>query len=151
MNVVRGGGTDRWDMQVRLGPLGSARLRIAAEEHGQGRQLVRYRVWPRWSRALPPIVVMLALWIAGCALYDPYLAALIGVVLLLLVLRACQEAGAGIALVLRAIGDEVETPEPEPEARELRDDLPVPHAAVNGGNGSHVHVSTPEEIGERSR
>ena len=83
MNVVRGGDTDRWDIQVRLGPLGSARLRVAVEEHGQGRQLVRYRVWPRWSRALPPIVALLALWVAGCAGYDRYLAAAIGVVLLL--------------------------------------------------------------------
>jgi hypothetical protein len=100
MNVVRGGGTDRWDIQVRLGPLGSARLRVAAEEHGHGRQLVRYRVWPRWSRALPPIVVLLALWAAGCAEYDGYLAAAIGLALLLVLLRACQEAGAGVALVL---------------------------------------------------
>jgi O-antigen biosynthesis protein len=151
MSVVRGGDTDRWDIQVRLGPLGSARLRVAVEEHGQGRQLVRYRVWPRWSRALPAIVALLALWIAGCAAYDDALAAVIGVVLLLVVLRACQEAGAGVALVLRAIGDAVEVPHSETDSPDLMDDLRVPHPAVSGWNGSHVHVSTNGELRERSR
>src|SRR5207247_7974155 len=117
-----GGDTDRWDIQVRLGPLGSARLRVAVEEHGQGRQLVRYRVWPRWSRALPLVVVVLALWLAGSAVSDPYIAAVVGAGLLLLVLRACQEAGAGVALVLRAIGDEVETADHEVELLDLMDD-----------------------------
>jgi hypothetical protein len=151
MSVVRGGDTDRWDIQVRLGALGSARLRVAVEEHGQGRQLVRYRIWPRWSRALPLIVALLALWVAGCAQYDISLAALIGAALLLVVLRACREAGAGVALVLRAIANAVETPDPESEARELLDDLRVSRPAVNEWNGSRVHVSTPGELGERSR
>ena len=132
MNVVRGSDTDRWDIQVRLGPLGSARLRAAVEEHGQGHQLVRYRIWPRWSRALPLIVVVLGLWLAACATYDVTLAALVGVVLVLVVLRACQEAGAGIALLLSAIGDEVEI-DPQ-ESPELMDDLRVPHTASNGWN-----------------
>ena len=132
MNVVRGSDTDRWDIQVRLGPLGSARLRAAVEEHGQGHQLVRYRIWPRWSRALPLIVVVLGLWLAACATYDVTLAALVGVVLVLVVLRACQEVGAGIALLLSAIGDEVEI-DPQ-ESPELMDDLRVPHTASNGWN-----------------
>ena len=28
---------------------GSARLLMGVEEHGAGKQLVRFRVWPRWS------------------------------------------------------------------------------------------------------
>jgi GT2 family glycosyltransferase len=48
--VVRGGGPyDRWDLEVRAGALGRARVRLAVEEHGQGRQLVRARVWPHVS------------------------------------------------------------------------------------------------------
>jgi hypothetical protein len=45
--VSRGGPFDRWDLEVRTGPLASARLLGATEEHGAGRQQVRYRVWPR--------------------------------------------------------------------------------------------------------
>jgi len=48
--VVRGGGPyDRYDLEVRAGALGRARVRLAVEEHGQGRQLVRARVWPHVS------------------------------------------------------------------------------------------------------
>jgi GT2 family glycosyltransferase len=46
-SVIRSGGDwDRWDLQVRGGLLGAARLRLAVEEHGAGRQLVRVRSWP---------------------------------------------------------------------------------------------------------
>ncbi len=45
--VLPGGAFDRWDMEVRFGTLGSARLRAAVEEHGSGRQLLRLRAWPR--------------------------------------------------------------------------------------------------------
>ena len=40
---------DRWDLEVRGGPLGGARLRAAVEEHGEGKQLVRIGLWPRVS------------------------------------------------------------------------------------------------------
>ena len=45
-----GGDFERWDLHVRGGMLGSMRLRVAVEEHGAGRQLVRIRSWPRFSR-----------------------------------------------------------------------------------------------------
>lgn len=45
--VVRGGDWDRWDLETRCGTLASARLRTAVEEHGNGRQLLRVRAWPR--------------------------------------------------------------------------------------------------------
>ena len=151
MSVRRGGHTDRWDIQVRVGPLGSARLRAAVEEHGQGRQLVRYRVWPRWSRALLPAVLLLALWFVGSLQGNVYVAALIGVVFALVVARALQEAGAGLSLLVQAIGDEVELPYARDVPPALVNELPLPHAAANGRNGSHVHVATVEELGGRGR
>ena len=48
--VFSGGDYERWDLYVRGGMLGSMRLRVAVEEHGAGRQLVRIRSWPRFSR-----------------------------------------------------------------------------------------------------
>jgi GT2 family glycosyltransferase len=44
--VVHGGPLDRWDLEVRGGALGGTRVRVAIEEHGQGRQLARLRSWP---------------------------------------------------------------------------------------------------------
>jgi hypothetical protein len=43
----RGGDWDAWDIAVRGGCLGEARLRMAAEEHGGGCQLLRFRAWAR--------------------------------------------------------------------------------------------------------
>jgi hypothetical protein len=45
--VGRGGDCDRFDLQVRGGPLGAVRGLVAVEEHGAGKQLVRLRARPR--------------------------------------------------------------------------------------------------------
>jgi GT2 family glycosyltransferase len=60
--VTSGGDWDRWDLQVRGGLPGGARVRLAIEEHGAGCQLVRARSWPR-ARWAP-----LALWAILAAL-----------------------------------------------------------------------------------
>jgi len=43
----RGGDYDAWDIAVRGGFLGEARLSMGAEEHGGGCQLLRFRTWAR--------------------------------------------------------------------------------------------------------
>ena len=55
-----GGEFDRWDLEVRGGFFGCARLRLAVEEHGGGRQLVRFRVWPRIVQAGVVLFVLVA-------------------------------------------------------------------------------------------
>ena len=60
----RGGDYDGWDLEIRAGLLGAARVRHVVEEHGEGRQLVRFRVAPRLSPAgiaLPALFALLAL------------------------------------------------------------------------------------------
>ena len=47
--VSRGGDYDDWDLEVVVGLAGRARVLMAIEEHGGGRQLVRYRVKPGFS------------------------------------------------------------------------------------------------------
>jgi len=60
-SVIRSGGDwDRWDLQVRGGLLGLARLRVAIEEHGSGRQLTRVRCWPHVPRAAVLLGVLTA-------------------------------------------------------------------------------------------
>ena len=48
-SVLHGGSFDRWDLEVRWGSFGSARLLVATEEYPEGKQLVRWRSWPRFS------------------------------------------------------------------------------------------------------
>jgi LmbE family N-acetylglucosaminyl deacetylase len=57
--VASGGDWDRWDLQVRGGLLGGARLRIGIEEHGSGKQLVRVRSWPTAGSAALVLVALL--------------------------------------------------------------------------------------------
>jgi glycosyltransferase involved in cell wall biosynthesis len=44
--AVIGGDYDKWDLQIRRGILASARTKIVVEEHGDGRQMLRFRLWP---------------------------------------------------------------------------------------------------------
>jgi hypothetical protein len=62
--VARGGEYDRWDLEVRGGLLGTARVLVAIEEHGNGRQYVRLRLWPMAS----PLTFIVASIFAGMAL-----------------------------------------------------------------------------------
>jgi hypothetical protein len=59
--VWRGGHFDRWDLEVRGGLGGAARTRVAVEEHGAGRQLIRLRSWPRPSLSVLVSLACLAL------------------------------------------------------------------------------------------
>jgi GT2 family glycosyltransferase len=75
--VRRGGAFDRWDLEVRSGSFGAARLQLAVEEHGRGCQLVRVRAEPRSRRGLLITAFFAALavaafgdgaWVAAAAL-----------------------------------------------------------------------------------
>jgi GT2 family glycosyltransferase len=58
--VIRGGDYDRWDLEVRGGLLGTARLLMVIEEHGEGKQYVRLRLWPMAVPATLILVVLFA-------------------------------------------------------------------------------------------
>jgi GT2 family glycosyltransferase len=58
--AVRSGETDRWDLEVKSGILGSARLFLGLEEHGSGRQLLRIHCWPRFSTTATVFALLLA-------------------------------------------------------------------------------------------
>lgn len=102
--VFRGGDYDRWDLLVRGGFLGGTRIRIAIEEHGAGRQMIRWRYWPKGCSS--------ALWIIGSCTLLAILAAWNGAWVVLAVLAttvAClvfcmlQEFAATTAATLHAI------------------------------------------------
>jgi GT2 family glycosyltransferase len=72
-----GGDYDDWDLEIRGGLLGFARLNMTVEEHGGGKQLFRFRVRPRlacwglWLAGLFGAIAVLAVrdaaWFAGSA------------------------------------------------------------------------------------
>jgi GT2 family glycosyltransferase len=46
--VLKGGPFDDWDLEVRGGLLGAARILMLVEEHGDGKQFVRFKTWPNF-------------------------------------------------------------------------------------------------------
>jgi hypothetical protein len=97
--VTAAGAWDTWDLQVRGGALGGVRVALVYEEHGNGRQLVRLRAWPR---------VKLAAWLLGGCVVGELLAVATGAVVAefvfavgaaLVALRALIDCGAASAVV----------------------------------------------------
>jgi glycosyltransferase involved in cell wall biosynthesis len=58
--VRRSGTFDRWDLEIRPGNLGGARLLMAVEENAGRTQVVRIRWWPRCSRLGMATALLLA-------------------------------------------------------------------------------------------
>ncbi|HWC87806.1 MAG TPA: glycosyltransferase [Solirubrobacteraceae bacterium] len=102
--VRRGGDFDRWDLETRGGVFAGVRVTTVVEEHGAGRQLVRMRCRPTWSKpALVTTVLLLAL--AALASLDGagIAAAVLALLGLVLGARAVTEASSALALTARVL------------------------------------------------
>jgi hypothetical protein len=144
----RGGTYERWDLEVRGGAFGVARVRTALEEHGEGRQLARMRSWPVASRAAVGVAGVLAV-LAGLAFGDGAVAAAV-----LLAAGAATLAGwclrdcaVAVGTLCCAIGREAEA------AQQLADGTPnaVPATAAprRAPNVAAHTVPAPHEAASR--
>jgi glycosyltransferase involved in cell wall biosynthesis len=102
--VYRGGDFDRWDLELRAGLLGAVRMDLVVEEHGRGKQLVRFRAWPRATSG----ALMLIFALTVVAMIDSIVAAqkgamICGIPAWLLAMRTVQECAAGMAAVKAAL------------------------------------------------
>jgi glycosyltransferase involved in cell wall biosynthesis len=104
--VLCGSEHDRWDLEVRGGLFGAARLLMAVEEHGAGSQFVRTRIWPRWRPGAGLVVAMFGLLATAAAFQSAWTAAAIcATVALLFALWAIRQSGGALAAILRATAD----------------------------------------------
>ncbi|MGH9146432.1 MAG: glycosyltransferase, partial [Vicinamibacterales bacterium] len=100
--VRRGGNFDRWDLEVRGGAFGAARLLMAVEEHGLGKQLVRIRTWPSCPARVLVLVLVSAALSLGAARDQAVIAAtVLGIPALLCSLRALRDCAAATAAFRR--------------------------------------------------
>jgi GT2 family glycosyltransferase len=102
--LVLGGDYDRWELEVRGGLLGAARLFMTVEEHGAGKQLFRFQSWPRFSlEGVLAIAVFTGLTLG--AAFDQFWAAydILAIVTLLLIGRTLFESGCAMAAIRRAL------------------------------------------------
>jgi GT2 family glycosyltransferase len=105
-HVRRGGSYDAWDLEVQGGLLGGTRVHMAIEEHGAGRQLVRFRSRPRMSRAAIAVTVLFAALSILAASGGAVLAgACLGAVAALLCLRGLGECGGAESAVVQVLTD----------------------------------------------
>lgn len=103
--VRRGGEFDSWDLEVRSGTLGAVRIHMAIEEHGSGRQLVRFRCVPRRSLPRLGLIGGFAVLALAAAVDGAWLAgAVLGSSTLLLLLRKLQERSAAMAAIAEGVG-----------------------------------------------
>lgn len=168
--VARGGNFDRWDLGVRGGLLGHARLLMTIEEHGQGKQLVRLKVWPaRWQLVVVSLLLTVSLSASVLASLEFWPALILNLPCLLLLGRLVYELGTVVGAVRRAFLPEASsnsshTDEANESPVEFVDPsatrAPIDHAAcaqspgwvgVRGGPGTAEpfisHVSPPGHIG----
>jgi len=103
--VRSGGPFDRWDLDLRAGAFGGVKIRTAVEEHGDGKQLLLARVWPRTTAAGRLIVLVLTL-LALVAVWQqrPEIAVAIAVALLITVTFGLE----GMATATRLAVAEIE-------------------------------------------
>jgi len=102
--IVHGGEYDRWDLGVRGGILGGARLLMAAEDHGAGKQFVRFRSWPICSHGAIGSLLALAAITGGTIMEQAWSAcAVIGFIAGLVGIRTFQECAGATADILRSI------------------------------------------------
>jgi O-antigen biosynthesis protein len=103
--VFCGSTWDRWDLHVRGGLLGGARLRMGLEEHGGGRQLVRMKITPHVPAVAVAIGTTLLSVTVAAALSNAWVAAaLIGVMSAALGGAILWECGVATAWLERSAG-----------------------------------------------
>jgi len=116
--VLRGGAFDRWDLEVRAGMAGASRIHMTVEEHGGGKQLVRFRVWPRvagWAPAVDVGLVAAAGVLAETAKHCPAAAAALAAAALIFSAQILREAAAAMATAIQALGQLRDDPPGNPQ------------------------------------
>lgn len=105
--VMRGGDYDRWDLELRGGLLGSVRVLMAVEEHGGGKQLVRFRTWPRCTAAGITLALLFAALSACAAVSQAWITCgvlnLVAFLFMMRIFKECASAATAVTTVLRPL------------------------------------------------
>jgi len=102
--VRRGGNLDTWDLEVRSALFGRVRIRSAIEEHGAGKQLIRFQIVPTWSLmhwALP--IMLFSVAVPAAVNQARAVSLIIALLATLLVARTFQESAVATGVALRAL------------------------------------------------
>lgn len=150
--IVRAGGEfDEWDLEVRGGMMASARVAMTTEEHGEGKQLFKFRIMPRmsgkWLMLLAGLVLLAAkLWYDNFEGFSPQLISLICIIatsglLLFLIYRECAGPFASICGALDDLAVELrnEISEDVGAAREMEQVIDASATTVATVDRAHAN------------
>jgi O-antigen biosynthesis protein len=99
--MQRGGAYDDWDLEIRGGLFACARTRLGIEEYPRGRQYLRFRAWPCFSKRACLVATLPVGLSAFAALQHASAAAVVLAVLAgLLILRAWGDCGAAMSCLM---------------------------------------------------
>jgi hypothetical protein len=157
--VARGGDFERWDLQVRGGGLGSARMRMGVEDHGGGRQLLRFRIWPRCSRLGLGLVTIFTALATSAAIDGTWIGAIVlGGAALLIGGSMMHDCAAALGVLVPAVEHNSDEPRPaldvqpsdngaEPAGVPIAARL-VPRVTTNGGspNGAGLNGDRQDDV-----
>ncbi len=102
--IMRGGDYDRWDLEVRAGTMGAVRLLLAIEDHGSGKQLIRFRCWQTIAPEAFALMLTLALLALGAAVDHAWIAYLVlAATTFLLTFHILMDCATATAIVLHAL------------------------------------------------
>jgi len=102
--VLRGGRHDRWDLEVRGGFFGAARLLLGVEDHPGGCQMLRLRWWPDVPVRGPIFTLAFALLTRSAWLDHAWVAAgVVGAGALFFLWRTLEQCTAAMATVRDAV------------------------------------------------
>ena len=144
----RGGDYDDWDLAVRGGWLGGARLRMAVEEHGAGKQMVRFRLWAQVPASVIVVAAVLGALGAG-ALADGAVPA--GAVILLAAIGLLGAAAADAARALATLASALPAAELEAALAAASESVALqPLPEPSAGDTAWVEVVLPSGQAEAS-
>ena len=104
--VLCGDAHDGWDLEVRGGILGAARLLVGVEDHHGGKQMIRVRWWPKIPVRGPFLTLALGAAAAVAAHAHAWLAvAAPGIGAVLPLVQIVEQCMAAMATLQRAVGD----------------------------------------------
>jgi GT2 family glycosyltransferase len=92
--VKTGGDYDRWDLETCEGRFGGCRLLLATQSYGSGRQLLRYRITPRYSSLVIIVCALFAVISVATGLSGTWIPSIVsGLIAGLFVARAILDTG----------------------------------------------------------
>jgi GT2 family glycosyltransferase len=102
--VFRGDDYNDWDLEIRGGLCGSVRTLMAIEEHGDGKQLIRFRAWPKCCPVAMTIALLFGALAGWAAVDQAWLAfGMLGTITVVLAGRLISECAFATSSLLHAL------------------------------------------------